>query len=400
MTLDQESPMGDHVQAVSKGNILIVDDTPDNLRLLSQMLAEHGFQVRPVPEGALALEAVRAEPPDLILLDIRMPAMSGYEVCEHLKADAMSADIPIIFISALDAVQDKIKAFTAGGVDYVTKPFRVEEVLARVQTHLSLRKLQQRLQAANQRMESELMLAGKVQAGLIPRTLPDLPGWELSVALNPARETSGDFYDVHLLPDGRLGFVVADVVDKGVGAALFMALSWSLLRTRAAEFPGQPDLVFDAVNQYILHETSVLQFVTAFYGILEPATGKLLYCNAGHCPAYLFRDGDPWQVQDLPVTGVALGLIEATSWARESVQLAAGDLLLLYTDGITEAHNEIKDAYGAERLLSSARACLDAAGLTRPTAQQVRDAILEDVARFVGKAPQSDDIALAVLVRE
>jgi sigma-B regulation protein RsbU (phosphoserine phosphatase) len=398
--VDQDSRLSDHVRGASKGDILIVDDTPDNLRLLSQMLAEHGFQVRPVPDGALALAAVQAEPPDLILLDIRMPEMSGYEVCDRLKADATSADIPVIFISALDDIQDKIKAFTAGGVDYVTKPFRVEEVLARVQTHLSLRRLQQRLQAANRRMERELMLAGKVQAGLIPRALPDLPGWDLSVVLKPARETSGDFYDLYLLPDGRLGFVVADVVDKGVGAALFMALTWSLLRIHAAEFPGQPDRVFNAVNQYILHDTNVLQFVTAFYGILDPATGRLLYCNAGHCPAYLFRAGDRRPVQELSVTGVALGLIEGASWARESVQLAEGDLLLLYTDGITEARNEQEEAFGREGLLTSMRACLDLAGPTRPTALQVRDVILEDVLQFTGNAPQSDDIALAVLMRE
>jgi two-component system NtrC family sensor kinase len=127
---------------VPKGNILIVDDTPANLRLLSQMLAEHGYQVRPVPDGPLALAAARAEPPDLILLDVRMPEMNGYEVCEHLKGDAQTRDIPIIFISALDATQDKVRAFAVGGVDYVTKPFQAAEVLARVETHLALRELQ------------------------------------------------------------------------------------------------------------------------------------------------------------------------------------------------------------------------------------------------------------------
>ena len=128
-----------------KANVLIVDDTPANLRLLSKMLAEQGYQVRPVPDGSLALAAAQAEPPDLVLLDIRMPEMNGYQVCEHLKADAQTRDIPIIFISALDATQDKVRAFTAGGVDYVTKPFQVEEVFARVETHLALRKLQRQL---------------------------------------------------------------------------------------------------------------------------------------------------------------------------------------------------------------------------------------------------------------
>jgi len=400
VTSDQSNYSDERAPRVSKGDILIVDDTPANLRLLSQMLAEQGYRVRPVPDGALALTAVRAETPDLILLDIRMPEMSGYEVCERLKADARTADIPIIFISALDAVEDKVKAFTAGGVDYVTKPFRIEEVLARVQTHLALRKLQKRLQDANRRMTRELALAAKVQAGFMPRTLPELPGWDMSVVLKPAREMSGDFYDAYLLPDGRLGFVVADVVDKGVGAALFMALSWSLLRTHASELPGQPDLVFDAVNRYILHETGELQFVTVFCGILDPATGGLLYANAGHCPAYLFRAGDRHEVQELPVTGVALGLMEQASWALELVHLAPGDILLLYTDGITEAYSGQRQEYGNARLLASVRACLLAADPPGPSAQQVQDAVIADVQRFEGNAPQSDDIALVVLMRK
>jgi two-component system sensor histidine kinase/response regulator len=133
-------------EATPSGNILIVDDTPANLRLLSNMLAEQGYKVRSVINGQMALTATQASPPDLILLDIRMPEMNGYEVCERLKADEDTHDIPIIFISALDATQDKVKAFTVGGVDYITKPFQLEEVLARVETHLALRNLQKSLQ--------------------------------------------------------------------------------------------------------------------------------------------------------------------------------------------------------------------------------------------------------------
>jgi len=128
-----------------KGNILIVDDTPANLRLLSNMLTEQGYKVRAVVNGQMALTTTRAVPPDLILLDINMPGMNGYEVCQQLKADDATRAIPIIFISALDEVQDKVKAFTVGGVDYITKPFQFEEVLARVETHLSLCRLQKEL---------------------------------------------------------------------------------------------------------------------------------------------------------------------------------------------------------------------------------------------------------------
>ena len=136
---------GQQTRFVSK-DILIVDDAPANLRLLSQMLTKYGYKVRAVVSGTRALEAVQMSIPDLILLDIMMPGFSGYEVCEQLKADEKNRDIPIIFISALDAAKAKIEAFAAGGVDYVTKPFQAEEVLARVETHLTLRNLQKSLQ--------------------------------------------------------------------------------------------------------------------------------------------------------------------------------------------------------------------------------------------------------------
>jgi signal transduction histidine kinase len=140
-----------------KGNILVVDDTPQNLRLLVSILQKQGYEVRPVPNGKLALSGARGFLPDLILLDIMMPEMDGYEVCSQLKADARTKNIPVIFISAIDELVDKVKAFEVGGVDYITKPFQVEEVLARVETHLALQRLQKNLQNKN----DELALANQ-----------------------------------------------------------------------------------------------------------------------------------------------------------------------------------------------------------------------------------------------
>ncbi len=134
-------------------DILVVDDTPANLQLLTGMLKRHGYRVRPVSSGKLAIQAVQDEKPDLILLDINMPEMNGYEVCEHLKADDALKEIPVLFISALDETIDKIKAFAAGGVDYVTKPFQFQEVEARVQTHLKLRRLQIELEIQNRQLQ-------------------------------------------------------------------------------------------------------------------------------------------------------------------------------------------------------------------------------------------------------
>jgi sigma-B regulation protein RsbU (phosphoserine phosphatase) len=403
--------MSDHQAGTTEGavlpaaggareSILIVDDTPANLRLLSQMLAEQGYHVRPVPDGPLALAAVQAEPPDLILLDIRMPEMDGYQICDRLKADAQARDIPIIFISALDATQDKVRAFRAGGVDYITKPFQVEEVLARVETHLALRGLQRQLLDANERMAQELSLAGDVQASFLPRDLPGIPGWQLAATLQPATEASGDFYDFISLPGTRWGIVVADVTGKGAGAALYMALSCTLIRTYAMEYPQQPELVLSAVNRRILQDSSANEFVTVFYGVLDPVTGMLAYSNAGHCPALHFRSRDDKDVQRLVRTGCPLGIFKDRTWGHETVQLGPGDALVLYSDGITEAYYEPRLLFGEERLKKSVRATLHTTGPHRPAVQEIQDGILADVHRFVGGAPQSDDIALVILVRD
>jgi signal transduction histidine kinase len=140
----------------ARGNILVVDDNPANLRLLSDMLAEQGYKVRSVIDGPMALTAARAAPPDLVLLDINMPDMDGYQVCQALRADGRTADTPVIFISAMDEIEDKIRAFDAGGMDYVTKPFQFQEVAARVETHLALQRLKRELQAANVELARQL----------------------------------------------------------------------------------------------------------------------------------------------------------------------------------------------------------------------------------------------------
>lgn len=139
-----------------KADILVIDDTPENLNLLSAMLTEQGYKVRSVTKGSTGLRGAQTTPPDLILLDINMPQMNGYEVCEGLKADARTSDIPVIFISALGEVVDKVKAFSVGGVDYITKPFQVEEVLSRIETHLSIRRLQKHLQEQNVQLQQEI----------------------------------------------------------------------------------------------------------------------------------------------------------------------------------------------------------------------------------------------------
>jgi DNA-binding NarL/FixJ family response regulator len=239
----------------------------------------------------------------------------------------------------------------------------------------------------------ELLMAGRIQADILPEKAPSLPGWDISARLRSARETSGDFYDFIPMPNGSLGIVVADVTDKGIGAALFMALSSTLIRTFAVRYPTLPALAMDMVNERILTDTRGSLFVTAFYGVLEPQLGRLRYVNAGHPPACLvsLQRGKP--VDHLPQTGIPLGVMEKAHWQQKIVRLSVGDVLLIYTDGVTEAQNKEGVMYGEQRLMEELR--LHAG---KP-ARQIQEAIFEAVQRFTGGSSRQDDIAVVVLRR-
>lgn len=374
--------------------ILIVDDTPANLRLLSQLLQERGYQVRAVSSGERAMTSIKVELPDLILLDIRMPEMDGYEVCAQLKESPSTSDIPVLFISALDEIQDKMKAFSAGGLDYITKPFQLEEVVARVETHLSLRRLQRNLIEANQRMQRELMLAAQVQASMMRKHFPELSGWQFAGRLIPAKLTCGDYFDLLRLPDGKIGILIADVVDKGVGAALYMSMSCTLLRTYILDIPANPEQVFSIVNRRIQEDSDSDQFVTVFLGILDPQTGDLIYSNGGHNPPLLIQTSKTKSISLLTNTGPALGILEDIHWTQKHIRLAPGDVMVLYTDGITDAENEQQAFYGLDRFIQIA---LNNCTLVAP---MLLDALIDDLHQFTGDAAQFDDIALLILQRE
>jgi serine phosphatase RsbU (regulator of sigma subunit)/DNA-binding NarL/FixJ family response regulator len=247
---------------------------------------------------------------------------------------------------------------------------------------------------AHEKVARELAMAGQIQASFLPSELPAVTGWQLAATLKPARETAGDFYDFIPLPNGRLGIVIADVADKGMGAALYMALCRTLIRTYAAEYYDQPDLVFSASSRRILTDARADLFVTVFYGILDPGSGTLAYCNAGHNPPYLMSAQDRDTVQALHRTGMPLGVVEDATWEQGVVQLNPGDVLVLYTDGVTEAEDGKGSFFSQERLLEIAQANL------RRSAQDIQDALIAEVREFVGDAPQFDDITLMIVVRE
>jgi serine phosphatase RsbU (regulator of sigma subunit) len=245
-----------------------------------------------------------------------------------------------------------------------------------------------------QRVSQELRMAGDIQSSLLPTVFPNIPGWQFAMTLEPAGETSGDFFDVIPLADGKIGIVVADVMDKGVGPALYMAISRTLIRTYAIELDSQPDTVFFATNERILTDTTSSLFVTAFYGVLNPKTGELTYCNAGHNPPYLLRSDGIADPHALIRNAIPIGIAEDTTWGNDTVLIQPGDALILYTDGIPEAQNREGEFFGERSLVEVAKANLG------KSAGDLQATILDAVHQFVGDAPQHDDITLMVLVRD
>jgi len=245
---------------------------------------------------------------------------------------------------------------------------------------------------AYQRAVQELELAGKIQESFLP-DVPLLENWELAVTLLPARNTSGDYFDFIPLEDGKIGILIADVADKGLGAALYMALSRTLIRTYALEYDARPDLVLFSANERILRDASANLFVTAFYGVLDQETGTLTYCNAGHNPPFLISRRNGGKIDALTNTGIPLGVDEDVYWTQEVINIEPGDVLLLYTDGIPDAQNREGSFYKETKLIEAATSKAET------SAQEILKAILNSIETFVGDAEQFDDITLIVLMR-
>jgi PAS domain S-box-containing protein len=257
----------------------------------------------------------------------------------------------------------------------------------------TVREANRLLNETNLKMEKELILAGDIQASFLPEVIPNFDGWQIATFLKPSRETSGDFYDLESLNEQNLSFLIADVVDKGVGAAIFMALSWTLIRTHARRYYSRPNLMFSKVNQHILEETHTNQFLTAFYGSVDTKTGRLTYCNAGQSPPILFHRKNN-SFTTLASTGMALGVSRDWSWEQGSAVIHPGDVLILYTDGVTDANNKQGEFFDEKRLLKVIEENL------HRSAQQIVDAIVEALHLFTGGGSQEDDVTLMVISRD
>jgi phosphoserine phosphatase RsbU/P len=337
--------------------LLVVDDNPANLELLSRRLQRLGHRVEAVDGGRRALDALRAGDFDLVLLDITMPEMDGYRVLEEIKSDPALRHLPVVMVSALDEIESVVRCLELGAEDYLTKPFNPVLLRARVESSLARKRLQDVDRETLRAMERELEIGRQIQAGFLPDALPQPKGWHIAARFIPARQVAGDFYDVFALQGGRIVLVMADVCDKGVGAALYMALFRSLIRAIATQ-NGSGDVVetllhtVRTTNDYIADvHGSANMFATVFVAVLDPADGCVSYINAGHDAPFVRRQG---VLERLEPTGPAVGLLPDRTFATGSIRLDAGDLLFAFTDGVPDA-GAPHAAYGEEQLAADVR---------------------------------------------
>jgi phosphoserine phosphatase RsbU/P len=373
---------------LSECRILIVDDVKTNVDVLVQSL-RNDYKLSVALDGESALRQVEKTPPDLVLLDIVMPGIDGYEVCRRLRASEQTREIPIMFLSSLEDVQNKARGFELGANDYLTKPFEILEVKARVR---SLVKAKAYADAVKEAMARDLAIAREIQMGILPSDLSPCTsgtGLDIHALLEPAQQVGGDLFEVLRASEDHVVVALGDVSGKGIPAALFMAVAITLVRSLARE-NREPEDILRRVNNELAAQNPRGMFVTLVCLAFDLRTGRVTSANAGHNSPVLARPGKPPRLV-LPSTGMVAGLFPGIEFTSESMQLEQDDVLILYSDGVTEAFDAQEEAFGEERLLEQ---------LARNPGQgatETAQSVLAAVRQHVRGAPQSDDITVLAL---
>jgi len=347
--------------ATEAPTIFVVDDTPVTLEFLRGILAAEGFRTLSASDGPAARRAIAREQPDLILLDVLMPGESGFETCARLKSDPATADIPILFLSSLDDVKNKVVGLKIGGVDYIAKPVQGEEVLARVRVHLRIRATNRALVESQKAQLSQLREA---QRAILVRP-EDCSEAEFAVYYRPVEEAGGDFYDVIPLAPGMFAYFVADISGHGAGAAFLTSAVKALLRQYSGPMYSAEETL-RGVNSVMAQVFGDEQYLTACYARLNRVTRRLTLISAGHPPPILVSRSGAWQKIELDSD--PLGLFGAAIIQRRDLRVSTGDRLFIYTDGLIESSAGGGRRAGLDLLVD---ACLRTR--EQPLTQAVRD---------------------------
>ncbi len=361
------------VTSTSSGDIaeriLLVDDNPTNLQVLSKILDGRGYELLVATNGDAALSVARKASPALVLLDIMMPEVDGFEVCRRLKDDEAIRDAAVIFLSALGDTKNKVQGLQLGAVDYITKPFHAEEVIARVETHLKIRRLQRdlhernlQLAAANAKTTRDLRAAARVQHALLPQKAPETGLARFAWVYRPCDELAGDALNVFAIDDRHVGLFVLDVSGHGVVASLLSVAITHALTPRVdssslvteVNVDGMRSVVTPAevvggLNRMFPMKTEVGQFVTVLYGVLNTETGVFRYSSAGHPSPIIAHAAE---VEDTCLSqGLPIGVAEDAVYGEESIELKRGTRIVLFSDGLIEQMSPVGELFGTKRLV-------------------------------------------------
>ncbi len=409
-------PTSPNALRTTEETILVVDDDIDIVELLKISLESDGFNVHTACDGASGLENAWANVPDLVLLDVMMPHKDGFQVLKELREDARTKAVPVILLTARGQTEDKIRGLDTGADDYITKPFDLREVTARVEAVLGrtrpIKYINPLMKAMGdgfseegvEKLAGHLEAAAAIQRKLLPEKAPSLPKFDIATLLQSSTSVSGDFYDFIPLSEKHIGIVLGDVKGSGIPAALVMVMIRTALRllcdeamNRKTAFPyPEPAAILKRINDLLVRDTDVELFATMIYGVLDTADATFTYTNGGHCYPlhYKHRTGE---IEFLEACGMLVGAFEEAAFTTKTCTLAPGDILVAYTDGITEAEGPPDIFYGEERLA----ACLAkhaAGGKLAPTA--FCELVQNDLAQFSGSTQPNDDRALVVIKHE
>jgi len=380
--------------------ILVVDDEPDVPMLIKQrfraQIKEKTLEFRFAANGVEALQLLDAEPDvDMVLSDINMPEMDGLTLLG--KVTERGPMPKTVMVSAYGDMDNIRQAMNRGAFDFVTKPIDFTDLQATIdKTKGELSLIKQALRSRDELvgLRRELDIAAAIQRALLPRGMPPASpddAFDIYGDVVPATEVGGDFYDYFMLDTNRIGFTVSDVSGKGVGAAIYMAVSRTLLRASALVNPTwSAGKIVARLNEILcLSAADAGMFVTVCYGILDLRTGELDYATAAHPQPFLITASGARELPKAP--GSVVGMMEDLEYGSLSEKLAPGDALMFFSDGVNEAMNETKELFGTERTLEFLQQ------MPRGTCEEMTNAVVAEVKRYTGTAPQADDITVLII---
>lgn len=374
--------------AITGANILVVDDSPDMRLLMETLLVRHRYKVRTARNGRESIDLARQKHPDLILMDVQMPEMDGYEATRQIKNDPDLAAIPVIILTAHSATEAKLEGLQQGADDYIAKPFDQRELLARVQSLLRISAYRRLLALRNRRIESELDMARVLQQKLLPAALPEVSGLRIQARYIPMDKVGGDFFDTHVDEEGRLGIFLADVSGHGIPGAFFSAIAKMAFHYNR-HLTADPVAVLNSINEAVLQFSVHSIFLTALFARIDPGEGTVRFALAGQCRPLLHRRATG-EILELSARGVPIGLIPEMPLEENSIKLMPRDRLVFFTDGLTELKNDL-ELFDDKKLGEYLR------GLGDLPADELADRLLGHVRDLEESDTFSDDLTLLIV---